>query len=328
MTSISEPKILVLTPPGTTPSSKKLWGEHTDIVPVYENSRSLYARVKLRTWLFSGRFNYVLNSQLREMDLNQYNIIVVVQIIYPEYIIKYIRKKNKNCQLFYWLWDSVVHTGDAMFYNGKKHWKSLVSIRERYNFNILSFDKNDCRKYNLVYHNQIAPFFEEFKEIEPLYHEAFFCGHDKGRLDSLKNIGILLKERGITPHFEIVPDKNRCYLNAHENFIYKVSKRPYEKVLQETLKRDVIVELVQKDQDGLTWRALESIFYGRKLITNFKDIKSYDFYTPNNIFVIGSDAEEELASFLDSPYKSISDDILQKYTFKGCIINILHTISV
>ena len=85
------------------------------------------------------------------------------------------------------------------------------------------------------------------------------------------------------------------------------------------------MELVQKDQDGLTWRALESIFYGRKLITNFKDIKSYDFYTPNNIFVIGSDAEEELASFLDSPYKSISDDILQKYTFKGCIITAVYS---
>ena len=319
-----EKKILILIPPGTISNNKKLWGNHSDIYPVYKNSRSLNARIKLRICLMFNRIEDVLNVELNRNNIDKYDIIIVNEIIYPEIIIKYIRQNNKHCEIIYWLWDSVIYSGKALLYDGNKHRKLLDSMRKAYNFKILSFDKQDCIKYGFIYHNQIAPFFEDFRLIRPIVDEVYFCGNDKGRLKNLKVIGTILKRYGIIPHFEVVPGNfGQLDNKGYEDFIFKVAPKSYEELLTETLKRTAILELVQKNQVGITWRALEALFYKRKLITNFKDIKNYDFYRPSNIFILGEDNEKKLSTFLSLPYETIPKEIYEKYTFEGCISHIL-----
>ena len=45
-----------------------------------------------------------------------------------------------------------------------------------------------------------------------------------------------------------------------------------------------IIEIEDIDQNGLTLRSLESIFFGKKLITDNRDIVNYDFYKKENIY--------------------------------------------
>lgn len=66
--------------------------------------------------------------------------------------------------------------------------------------------------------------------------------------------------------------------------------------------------------------SIRSFFYKKKLITNCAAVKEYDFYCPENIFILGIDKEDELKKFLDIPYKNVNVNI-SKYLFSGWIRN-------
>jgi hypothetical protein len=73
---------------------------------------------------------------------------------------------------------------------------------------------------------------------------------------------------------------------------------------------------------GLSFRVFEAIGYSRKLITNNNEVKSYDFYHPNNIYVLDND-ERTLGEFLNVPYAEIHPEIVDRYNFDNWIFRIL-----
>ena len=60
---------------------------------------------------------------------------------------------------------------------------------------------------------------------------------------------------------------------------------------------------------------MEALFLERKLITNKTDIKNYDFYNHDNIFILGEDNINEIKEFINKPYKKIDQDIIDYYDF-------------
>ena len=76
---------------------------------------------------------------------------------------------------------------------------------------------------------------------------------------------------------------------------------------------------MKNGQEGLTLRVLEALFYSKKLITNNKNIKKYDFYNPNNIFIWGVDDEKNLLNFINSDYITIEENILNRYSYDSWI---------
>ena len=77
-----------------------------------------------------------------------------------------------------------------------------------------------------------------------------------------------------------------------------------------------LLEIVKEDVSGITLRALEGIFFGKKLITNNKFIKMYDFYNPNNIFILEDDNLSNLKNFISSKYEPIDKTIIDYYDFE------------
>ena len=63
----------------------------------------------------------------------------------------------------------------------------------------------------------------------------------------------------------------------------------------------------------MTLRALESLFWEKKLITNNELIKNEKFYNKNNIFIIGIDDENEIEMFLKKPYDKSSNKYKSEY---------------
>ena len=62
----------------------------------------------------------------------------------------------------------------------------------------------------------------------------------------------------------------------------------------------------------------ESIFYDKKLITNNKSLKDYDFYHPNNIFILDNNYDK-IKEFLAKPFIKIDNEIKEKYDYKNWI---------
>lgn len=75
------------------------------------------------------------------------------------------------------------------------------------------------------------------------------------------------------------------------------------------------------------WIELESFrsnVLQKKLITNFKDIKEYDFYKKDNIFIIGEDDLNNIKNFVNTGYVDIPENIIKKYTIDGWIENFIN----
>ena len=66
-----------------------------------------------------------------------------------------------------------------------------------------------------------------------------------------------------------------------------------------------ILDYNQEGQVGLTLRPMEALFLEKKLITNNKDIKNYDFYNPSNIFILGENNIEDIKEFINKPYEKV-----------------------
>lgn len=322
---VNPDRVLVLVPPGYKKDDESCWGHSAEVCCMYNNSRSILCRLRLRVALCMGHGEWEISQKLKNLDLNFYDVIIISQIIYPELIIKYVREKNPHCKLYYWMWDSVAFSGKAILYNSIKHWKKLNELRSRYNFEILSFDKSDCEKYNLIFHNQIIPVIKNLNIKINDKKSIYFCGYDKGRVLLLKKIGRIFLSYGLRPCFDIVPGKDGCVDNKGcESFIHKCDRKSYIDFLTSELSHGAILEIVQKGQQGITWRSIEAAVYRRKLITNFKDIKNYDFYNPQNIFVIGEDNYDNLVSFLASEFQEISPKIINQYCFDGWLASFVH----
>lgn len=86
---------------------------------------------------------------------------------------------------------------------------------------------------------------------------------------------------------------------------------PYEECLKYLGMSRSILYLGFGSQECLTIRIQESLVHQIKLITDCSWIKKYDFYNSNNIFILGEDDMKDLPRFLNTPYESVTADILK-----------------
>lgn len=91
----------------------------------------------------------------------------------------------------------------------------------------------------------------------------------------------------------------------------------YDEVIRRIKGCHAILDIVQEGQHGLTWRPMEAMCFGKKLITNFADIVNYPFYTPENIFLLGARNLDELLAFVTSPQIEVEKSIRDEYIFEN-----------
>lgn len=309
--------ILALLSPGDSIQELLFSEENVDICYIQKNKIDTLSRyIKRFKLLFPFDF-FAYSADFLNKDLSIYDIVIIDETIYPERIIKYIRRNNPSCKIIYWMWNTVEYSGKLRLYKKWSHWELLLAMREYYNIEIISFDKRDCEKYDLTYNNQIAPFFRNLSIDNEINERVFFWGQDKNRLEQIQTIRGLLSNTGYLCDFNVVPDQRKKYpLHAFEG-INKVDYLPYKEIIKRELKSSVLLEILQEKQNGLTWRALESLFYKKKLITNFEEIKKYDFYNPKNIYIIGVDDKSRLYDFMSEQYEDVPKSIIENYTLKG-----------
>ena len=256
----------------------------------------------------------------RKYNLNKYDLIILFECHYPQYILQYLRRKNKNAKIVYWLWNSVENINSDSC-NTVEEIKKLVILQKKYNYSIYSFDKLDCKKYKFKYNNQVLKIYG-IKDKEKKY-DTFFCGRDKSRMNILIELYKQLSKINLNNKFLVYPDKDKEYSLLEQNFLMEKGIN-YEQILKYIDESKCIIDIIQEFQGTLTWRPLEAMFYRKKLITNFKDIKEYDFYKKDNIFIIGEDDPSNIKNFVNTGYVDIPQNIIKKYTIDGWIENFLY----
>lgn len=186
-----------------------------------------------------------------------------------------------------------------------------------------TYDKDDAEKYGM---NLISGgiYFPQWKvKKEKAEYDVFYIGKDKGRLQRLREIEARLNDYGLKTFFYITWSRGWQHKDdgIHKPFL------PYEDVLDYIGKSKAILHLLDGSQHGVTLRIQESLIHKVKLITDDSSIVNYDFYNPNNIFILGKDDLKGLRHFLDSPYEDIQTDFF-KHAFYEQMLDEVVKISI
>ena len=212
--------------------------------------------------------------------------------------LEFIKNKNPNIKIIIWYWNPV---NKSLL----KPEKVKCKLHEFW-----TFDLTDSINYKL---NINTNFY--FKNIllpkNDLIYDVIFVGQDKGRAEKLNEYNCILNSLKLLTFFHVVDDYK------HRFSARKVKPISYDVYLKKLAQSKVIFDYLQDGQTGLSLRPFESIFFNKKLITNNSNIKNYDFYRKENIFILNHDDISMLKSFVDSDYLELPKNIIDNYDFQS-----------
>ncbi|HWK56033.1 MAG TPA: hypothetical protein VNQ80_01770 [Parapedobacter sp.] len=189
------------------------------------------------------------------------------------------------------------------------------------------FDPKDVRYPSML---PITNFYtNSFNVGHSKKHESdvYYVGtYMKRRASQLEEIITKLQEYGLSVKYHICKFRKRkpsfkyldttpCDLTYHENLRFAFNSK-------------ILLDVPTTHHNGLSFRVFEAIGFNKKLITTNKEIKQYDFYHPNNIFVWEGQPFEKLRAFLSTPYVKLNPYIKEKYSFNHWISYLLEEAQV
>lgn len=233
--------------------------------------------------------------------------VIIFDYGYQRGMETYIRRINPDCQIVIFYWNRI------------GRYNSLPLHRISHN-QIYSTDPADCRRFQLKYNHIFYPreYFTPSLNIEE--NRLIFIGTDKGRLPYIAALEAVLKQGGLSCDIRVLSSvRNKQYRRQYQNLLTDAPV-PYEEYRKQLDHCNVLLDICQTGQTALTMRVLESIYLSKKLITQNQDIIHYDFYNPDNIFLLPENgqlpAPQDIQEFLQKPFVPYPETILQAYSYE------------
>ncbi|WAC41234.1 hypothetical protein [Pedobacter sp. SL55] len=177
------------------------------------------------------------------------------------------------------------------------------------------FDVNDLIKYQNVL--PITNFYFDNIEISNIDIDAYFVGYYKeDRIESLLLLARKFKNLGLNTSINICVNSSKqisLLKNEPVKILYK--QLTFNENITNIARSKILLDVANIVHSGLSMRPFEALGYKKKLITNNALIKEYDFYRPENIFVIQDNNLDGLEQFISTPYKDLPEEIYKKYSF-------------
>ncbi|WP_324756998.1 hypothetical protein [Sphingobacterium thalpophilum] len=202
----------------------------------------------------------------------------------------------------------------------------LIPIFDRF----YVFDENDVIKTNEIQtflsHNFYFDFEEHKKE---LVYDAYFLGYySESREYFLLSLFDMLNKIYKRVKFQIVfPPEQLKHIKRYEERGIECLKKvvAFEEYLGRIEQSKLIVDFLIGEHTGLSFRIFEGLKYAKKVITTNQNVVKYDFYNPNNFYVLDEVSlnEKRLVEFLDLPYIQINETIRKKYSFSSWFAKII-----
>jgi len=249
----------------------------------------------------------------------EYDTIIIINNIRGRDVIEYMRSKNRHAQIIIY-YETTIDPSDR---KAPQHYQGL-------GVEFSSFDKKDCALWGLRY----APFFYCYnqaslesirlvqKSSPPEDIDVFFVGYDKKRLHRLIALQKDLEKLSVKHHMIIVQTPHHVYSPFDRPYLTE-RFLPYEEIVDYLYRSKCILDFVEEGQTGITLRPMEAVWFQKKLITNNPDVIHYDFYCPENVFILGQDKLSTLNAFIDAPYRPLPIEVAQNYTAEAWLDRML-----
>ncbi len=227
-----------------------------------------------------------------------------------------LREKYLNTKIIYYAWDSVKNF--PLIEN------LLLNCDESF-----SFDPIDAKKY-------CANFL-------PL----FYVSNNNGIVNPKYDVSTVMsffveKSDGLKKVLDILPQNlnNNIYLKLRDKIYYykiKLVKSKNIKGIEKYFKFDklnrndvynifcdskAIIDCPLPNQNGLTMRTFEVLALKRKLITTNKNIREYDFYSSDNIYIV-ENGRNDIEKFINTKFNE-NYSLNEKYSLENFIKTLLN----
>jgi len=252
-------------------------------------------------------WTYQFKRQIKNKKIDTF--LCISFPVFKKSFISWLRKNNPDIKIILFLWDNI----DELKVYYSDYYKKFDKA--------YSFDRNDAKKYGLIYHPDFYLPFDR-REEDLVYDLSFigsFCGLSRAdnRGEILKKIQTICYQKRLKSYLflrfsdtdtsgdnrlisKIKRFTNKDTKSEHAKVQY--SKEPFYKEYSLTLeevediqrKSKAIVDINHIDRQGLTINAITAIAMGKKLITTNARINEEQFYDPNMILIIDENNIENI----------------------------------
>ena len=182
-------------------------------------------------------------------------------------------------------------------------------------FTIYSHDRNDCRDYGFKFNTAFYAARPTVHQPPQLTTDVIYIGGNKNRMERIIQTHEQLRGLALDYH---VYDPPHAGQSLADGLIAQGQFLPYTDYLDRMMASRCVLEILQPGQDSLTLRAMEALFYKKKLLTNHQQIVNEPFYNPVNILVFEDPRTLDAAkvhSFLSTPAVPVDPKVIEDFTY-------------
>ena len=283
---------------------------------------------KLQRIIKTNFFNFLFNQYLLKRILGSKQkfdvLIVIIGNILNTQFVQHLKDRvlNSNGRSIYYTWDSLIMM---------EHKGYLAEAFDRR----FSFDSEDVRKYKgwillpLFYSDEYS--IKTLQPLRPVYDMACICSFNKYRYEIIKKIQKANPELRICIKMYI--GKGLYWMKKAMDTFYSdldlsfLTFEPltHQEIINLYVNSKVILDVTAKDQSGLSMRTIESIGMMKKIATNNRYIREYDFFSSKNVFIYGEEDNFVIdKDWLDQKYE-LDSKIYNKYSIDSWVHTILES---
>lgn len=289
----------------------------TDNIPDFKyKNRERYINFLKKTFQKNKEYKKNLVEQHRFLEYsNKINaigtdldyVLIIRPDLFPISVIQFLKKKTKK--LIAYQWDGI---------NKFPKIKDYFSLFDTFYCFEDVIGIENIRKINNFYFD-----YDHFDESQNTYNYDspifYFVGLDwENRREKInKFIRFTNNNNNYKIKFYIQEFEKNTNKNPSINYIK--DRISFTENIELVKKSDILVDFLDPRHSGLSIRFFEGLYYKKKVITDNKMVKQYDFYHPNNIFVLENNNYNHIEDFLKVPYHEMSEEIVKKYGFSHWI---------
>lgn len=281
----------------------KLISKKYEYKNILERIHNLYGKIFLKKTL---KNEWKLKIQKNQITANEpFDICLIIRPdLLDKELLEYIKTSIPTRKAVYW--DSFKKISDSV--------NTLDYFNEHY-----SFEKDDCEQHNL---KLISNFYVHKSTKKSPEFDAFFFGAKDSRLHKIKTLFEYLNKKGWNAKALLVGKIS----NFNNSGFLEITKQgiPFSECYKFSENTKIVVDIGHPNQKGLSLRPFEALGLKRKLLTNNPNIKNYDFYNENNIFIINDFEKINIPkTFLETPFQELPEHIYEKYYITNWLKTIL-----
>lgn len=254
-----------------------------------------------------------IESKLDKIEKADYALLIRPDI-YPIEVIKKIKKKSTK--LVGYQWDGL-HRFPAVY--------ATIKYFDRF----FVFDEKDISykdKTLLPLTNFYFDYDNDLSKNEEIFDVYFVGSFVRKRMQSIVDFTNFLKVNDFLPKILIYCQPANISKEFPSNNIeYIFEHLSYEENINLLKKSRIVVDFLNQAHKGLSFRTFEALYYDKKLITTNPEVKKYDFYKQENIFVWdpANSNSEDLLRWMKKPYVKVDEKLKQKYSFTNWLSYVL-----